>query len=118
MDSTENSTQYYVINYMGKESEKEWRERDIYIYTHTHTHICITHHFAVQLKLAQQCKSAILQYKIKIKSQTKMIVLQFFKKKIKFEEIFPAEFQFSLISHLWGKHAPLQDSRTQTASLP
>ena len=39
MDSTENSTQYYVINYMGKESEKEWRERDIYIYTHTHTYM-------------------------------------------------------------------------------
>ena len=46
--STGNSTQYFVITYKGKESEKEY----IHIYVY---------HFAVHLKLAQHCKSIILQ---------------------------------------------------------
>ena len=50
------STQYSVITYMGKESEKEW----IYVYVQLN-------HFAAHLKLTQHCKSTIFQYKIKIK---------------------------------------------------
>ena len=41
--STGNYTQYFVITYKGKESEKEWI------------------HFAVHLKLTQHCKSTILK---------------------------------------------------------
>ena len=41
---------------MGKESEKEWIS--VYVYLN---------HFAIHLKLTQHCKSAILQYKIKVK---------------------------------------------------
>ena len=48
--STGNSTPYYVITYMGKESEKGWRYIYIYIYIHTHTHTYLNH-FAVHLKL-------------------------------------------------------------------
>ena len=43
---------------MGEESEKE----EIYVYVWLN-------HFAVHLKLAQHCKSTILQYKIKIKQR-------------------------------------------------
>ena len=46
--STGNSMQYFVMVYMGKESEKEW----IYVYVHVH--------FAAQQKLTQHCKSTIL----------------------------------------------------------
>ena len=35
-----------------------------------------------------------------------MIVIQFFKKEIKFEEMFPAEFQFSLIQTTYGESMP------------
>ena len=35
LPSIQNAIQYYVINYMGKESEK----KNIYIYIHTHTYI-------------------------------------------------------------------------------
>ena len=42
--------QYPVINHNGKEYEKEY----IYIYIYLH-------HFAVQQKLTQHCKSTILQ---------------------------------------------------------
>ena len=52
--STENSTQYSVITYMGKESEEEW--------------ICVCEwliHCAVHLKPTQQCSSTTLQYKLK-----------------------------------------------------
>ena len=52
--STGNSTQYSLITYKGKESEKE----QIYVYVKLN-------HFAVHLKLTQHCKSTILQYKIK-----------------------------------------------------
>ena len=52
MYRTGNSTQYSVVTYMGKESEKEW----IYVYVKLN-------HFAVHLKLIQHCKSTILQYK-------------------------------------------------------
>ena len=51
---TGNSTQYSVITYVGKESEKEG--------------ICIylsLNHFTVHLKLTQYCESTILQYKVK-----------------------------------------------------
>ena len=44
------STQYPVITYVGKESEKEW----IHIYVQLN-------HFAVYLKLTQYYKSTILQ---------------------------------------------------------
>ena len=47
---TENSSQYSMISYMGKESEKEW--------------ICVyveLNHFAIQQKLIQHCKSTTLQ---------------------------------------------------------
>lgn len=44
------STQYAVITSIGKESEKEW----IYI------HVKLIH-FAIHLKLAQHCKSTLLQ---------------------------------------------------------
>ena len=54
--STGNSTQYLVIIYIGKESEKGW----IYVYAQLN-------HFAVHLKLTQHCKSTIFQYKIKTK---------------------------------------------------
>ena len=50
--STGNSTQYSVITYKGKESEKK------YIYN------IHTDHFAVHLKLTQYCKSTLVQYKI------------------------------------------------------
>ena len=48
--STENSTQYSVMIYMGMESKKEWK------YAHVQLN-----HFAIHLKLTQQCKSTILQ---------------------------------------------------------
>ena len=47
---TENSTQYCVMAYVGKESKKEW----INIYVQLI-------HFAVHLKLTQYCKSTIFQ---------------------------------------------------------
>ena len=49
--STENSTQYSVITYMGKESEKE----QIYVYVYLNC-------FAVHQKLTQHCNSNIPQY--------------------------------------------------------
>ena len=52
--STGNVTQYSVMIYMGKESEKEW----------TCVHVQLNH-FVVQQKLSQQCKSTILQKKFK-----------------------------------------------------
>ena len=58
--STENYTQYLVITYNGKESEKEYIN-NIYIYTHTHTYIYLNH-FAVHLKLTKLCKLTILQF--------------------------------------------------------
>ena len=48
--STGNSTQYSVITYMGKESEKEL----IYVYVYLN-------HFAVYPKLTQHCTSTIIQ---------------------------------------------------------
>ena len=48
--STGHSTQYSVIAYMGKESEKEWK--CVYVQLN---------HFVVQQKLVQYCKSTILQ---------------------------------------------------------
>ena len=48
--STRSSTQYSVITYMRKESEKEW----IYVYV-------LLNHFAVYLKITQYCESIILQ---------------------------------------------------------
>ena len=48
--STENFTQYYVITYVGNESEKEW--------------ICVyvsLNHFVVQKRLSQPCNSTVLQ---------------------------------------------------------
>ena len=45
----ENYTQYLVITYNGKESEK----------VHTHMHL---NHFAEHLKLIQHCKLIILQF--------------------------------------------------------
>ena len=44
------TTQYSVITYMRKESEKEW----IYVYV-------LLNHFAVYLKITQYCESIILQ---------------------------------------------------------
>ena len=63
-----NSTQYFVITYMGKESKK----RRLYIYIYIYIYICIytyIHiyiyiyliHFAVPLKLTHHCKSTIFQ---------------------------------------------------------
>ena len=50
--STGNYTQYFIIIYKGKESEKN-------------RYICIyNNHFAVHLKLTQYCKSTICQLKI------------------------------------------------------
>ena len=48
--STGKFTQFYVITYMGKASEKEW----IYVYVYLI-------YFAVCLKLTQLCKSTIFQ---------------------------------------------------------
>ena len=56
LNNTGNSTQYAGLTYMDKEPEKEW----IYVYVYLI-------HFAVHLKLTQQCKSATLQYTIKFK---------------------------------------------------
>ena len=39
--TTGNYTQYFVISYVGKESEKEYIYIYIYIYIYTHTHIYI-----------------------------------------------------------------------------
>ena len=65
--STRNSTQYSVITYMRKESEKEY----IYVYGKLS-------YFAVCLKLTQHCKSTVLQYKIKIKlKKNPILVLHF-----------------------------------------
>ena len=52
--STGNSTQYSIINCMWKNLKNNER---IHIYNNQ---------FAVHLKLTQQCKSNICQYKIKI----------------------------------------------------
>ena len=54
MQSTENTTQYSVRLYVGKESEREW--------------ICVhirLNHFVMQQKLSQPCKSTILQWNLK-----------------------------------------------------
>ena len=48
--STENSTQYSVIVYVGKESDRGW----ICVY------VCLGH-FVVPQKLSQPCKLTILQ---------------------------------------------------------
>ena len=48
--STEDSTQYSVMAYMGIESKKEW----IYVYVRLI-------HFAVHVKLTSHCKSTVLQ---------------------------------------------------------
>ena len=53
MYGTSNYTQYLIITYNGKESEKE----DIYIYIYV-----LLNHFAVYLKLAQHCKLTIFQF--------------------------------------------------------
>ena len=50
LNSTGKSTQYYVVTYMGKESEKEW----MYVYVQLI-------HFAVHLKLIPHCKSNTIQ---------------------------------------------------------
>ena len=55
----ENSTQY-PNNIRGIKSEKEQMRVQVKL-----------SHFAVQLKLAQHCKSPILEYKIKIKNYIK-----------------------------------------------
>ena len=52
------STQYCVITYMEKESEREW------IYAYVHVQLI---HFAVTLKLTQHCKYT----QIKLKQQKK-----------------------------------------------
>ena len=52
--SIENSTQYSVIKYIGKELKKE------YIYVKLN-------HLAIHLKAMKLCKSNMFQYKIKIK---------------------------------------------------
>ena len=51
--STENYIQYPMINHRGKEYQK----KNVYIY------VCVMNHFAIQQKLTQRCKSAILQKK-------------------------------------------------------
>ena len=53
--STGNYIQYLIINYNGKELEKE----EIYIHTHLYVKL---NHCAVHLKLVQYCKSTILQF--------------------------------------------------------
>ena len=53
-----NYTKYFVITYKEKASEKEYT--CIYMYT------CITESLAIHLKLTH-CKSAMPQYKMKIK---------------------------------------------------
>ena len=53
-----NVFRYFVINYNGKESEKQYT----HTHTHTHTHI-YQNHFAVQKKLTQVCKSTVFQLK-------------------------------------------------------
>ena len=61
--SIENATQYSVVTYMGKESEK-----NRYMYMQLYIVIYVQlHHFAVHLKPKQYYKKTILQYKIKIK---------------------------------------------------
>ena len=60
--STGNCIQYLVLNYNGKESEKNIHIYRIYI--HINTYICMNH-FAIHLRLMQHCKSTILQFKKK-----------------------------------------------------
>ena len=55
---TENSTQYSVMIYMGKESKKEWMH--VYVYLNR---------FVVQQKLPQHCKSVIFNKLLKIKKK-------------------------------------------------
>ena len=60
--STGNYTQYLVITYNGKESEKEYIYYIIYI--KLNLNICIyikMNHSPVYLKLAQHCELTILQ---------------------------------------------------------
>ena len=57
--STGNYTQFLVITYNGKESEKE------YIYT------CITESLSVHWKLTKLCKSAIFQFFKRLKKRNK-----------------------------------------------
>ena len=49
LNSTGNDIQYPVINHNGK----EYKKKNVYM--------CITGHFVVQQRLAQHCKSTILQ---------------------------------------------------------
>ena len=46
--SMENSTQYSIIIYLGKESEREWMREHVKL-----------NHFFVQQKLSQHCESTI-----------------------------------------------------------
>ena len=64
-NSAGNYIQYLVITNNGKESEKNmYTYLHTYIYTYIHTHICIyLNHFTLHLKVAQHCKSTILQLK-------------------------------------------------------
>ena len=52
LSSTEKSTQYSVVTYMGKESEKEW----------IHVHASLIH-VAVYLQLTQHYKSIVFQWR-------------------------------------------------------
>ena len=68
-----------IFSCNGKESEREYMCTYAHTYIHINTHMCVyiyiyvyiyTHtHFAVHLKLAQYCKSTILQFK-KLKSKS------------------------------------------------
>ena len=61
LNSTEKYTQYLVLIYNGKESEK------VHMYTHTHTYL---NHFAVHQKLSHY-KSIILQLRKELFVQQK-----------------------------------------------
>ena len=65
LQSTETSTQYSIIIYMGKDSKKE-RRKDI----------CITE-VLYYTPETQHCKSIILQYKIKIKKTKVNLTLKY-----------------------------------------
>ena len=66
LSSTGNYTQYLVITYNGKESEKEYI--CIYMCVCVCVCVCIANHFAVHLKLTH-CKLTILQFKKANKKQ-------------------------------------------------
>ena len=66
-------TQYVIITYNGKESEKEYR---YYIFIHTYTHTYVTELLCLHLKLTQHCEVIIIQFKKRGKEDENLKILK------------------------------------------